>query len=132
MNAELKIWTARIGYGSLDDELVLDTTAKAEDGPGKVFAPPWSLVLASKRGIITWEEYTERYLKLLRGRYKTNAKRFAEVCNAGEVVLLCYCANSVHGDRHCHRYLLADVLLQVAKSLGINAKYMGERLKRLK
>ena len=33
------------------------------------------------------------------------------------------------GEKHCHRYLLADVLVQVAtKKLGIDAKYEGEIL----
>ena len=41
---------------------------------------------------------------------------------------MCYCANSANGTKQCHRYLLADVLIQVAKSLQIDAKYMGERL----
>ena len=125
----LKIWTARIDYKTDDaNELVLDTTAKSAKDLGKVFAPEWEMVMASKSGEITWQQYTELYLQLMRDRYRKNKARFAEVCQAGEIVLLCYCENTMMTTKHCHRYLLADVLLKVAKKLEIEAKYMGERM----
>ena len=125
MSKEFVVKTGRIGYQSAD-ALVLDTTAKAKGGKGKVFAPTWDMVMASKRGEISWAEYTAQYLSLLRRRYKQNRRLFEEVVAARDVVVLCYCQNSVVGDRHCHRYLLADVLVKVATSLGYDAKYGGE------
>ena len=43
-------------------------------------------------------------------------------------MLLCYCRNSVSNGKQCHRYILADVLVKVANSFEIEAKYMGERV----
>ena len=85
--------------------------------------------MASKTGQIEWDEYCRRYLKLMRERYDEDRPAFHRICEAGEVVLLCYCRNTVMGSKRCHRYLLADVLVKVAiKKLGIDAKYMGERV----
>ena len=126
---ELVIRTARVDYSGIGEELVLDVTVKNAKGQNRVFAPTWDMVMASKKELITWEEYTEQYLSLMRERYQHNQQRFFEVCGAGEIVLLCFCRNSVMGEKHCHRYLLADVLVQVAtKKLGIDAKYEGEIL----
>ena len=126
---ELVIRTARVDYSGIGEELVLDVTARNAQGIAKLFAPKWKMVMASKAGKITWEEYTERYLEFMRERYQENEQRFFDVCEAGEVVLLCFCKNSVMGEKRCHRYLLADILVQVAtKKLGIDAKYAGEIL----
>ena len=125
MTKEFVVRTGRVGYQSVD-ALVLDTTAKAKGGQGKVFAPTWDMVMASKRGEISWAEYTAQYLSLLRKRYQQNRRLFEEVAAAGDVVVLCYCPNTVTGDRHCHRYLLAEVLVKVAQSLGYDARYGGE------
>ena len=129
MEKHLQIWTARVDYTAAQDhEIVLNTTAKSAEGLGKVFAPTWEMVMARKNELITWEQYTERYLNLMRERYRKNANRFAEACNAGEITLLCYCSNGLSNGKKCHRYLLADLLVKVAQSLEIDAKYMGERL----
>ena len=126
---ELVIRTARVDYSGIGEEMVLDVTVKNADGIAKLFAPTWEMVMASKKGHITWEEYTEQYIALMRERYQQNEQRFIDVCEAGEVVLLCFCKNSVMGEKRCHRYLLADILVQVAtKKLGIDAKYAGEIL----
>ena len=128
MKRQLKIWTARVDYEAIGEEVALNTTAKSAAGLGKVFAPTWELVMASKKKQITWQEYTEKYLNLLRERYAKNHSMFAEACAAGEIVLLCYCKNSVSSGKKCHRYLLAEVLRKVALSMGIQATYQGERL----
>ena len=41
-------------------------------------------------------------------------------------MILCYCADSVSSDKQCHRYLLADVLVKVAQSMGYEAQFAGE------
>ena len=129
MSKHLKVWTARVDYEAVQEgEVVLNTTAKSAKGLGKTFAPTWEMVLARKQERITWEQYTERYLNLLRERYTKNADRFKEACESGEITLLCYCKNSVANGKNCHRYLLADVLVKVAQSLEIDAQYLGERL----
>ena len=78
MSKEFVVKTGRIGYQS-SDALVLDTTAKAKGGKGKVFAPTWDMVMASNRGEVSWAEYTAQYLSLLRKRYKQNQRLFEEV-----------------------------------------------------
>ena len=129
MSKELKVWTSRVDYSASGSEVVLNTTAKSANDLGKLFAPPWKLVMASKNGEIEWDEYCRRYLKLMRERYDEDRAAFHRICEAGEVVLLCYCRNTAMGSKRCHRYLLADVLVKVAiKKLGIDAKYMGERV----
>lgn len=64
----LEIRTARIGYRGKEGETVIDTTAKSAQGIGKVFAPTWKLVMAYKRGDISWSEYEQSYLALMRKR----------------------------------------------------------------
>jgi uncharacterized protein YeaO (DUF488 family) len=109
----MKIYTSRIGTEGLD------ITVKSGD---KVFAPSWEIVLGLKDGKITWQQYVERYTKLMRKSYKNNTKRWMEVINQDKVILLCYCANP---DR-CHRSLLKDMLIKVAEFNGIEAEYLGE------
>ena len=70
MAQQFVVRAARIGDKGKDGALVLDTTAKAKGGQGKLFAPTWKMVMASKKGEITWDEYTKRYLDLMRKRYR--------------------------------------------------------------
>ena len=85
------------------------------------------MVEAIKAGEITWEQYTAQYVQLMRDRYVQHKAAFKQVCESGEVVLLCYCSRDKKG-KECHRYLLKDVLMQMAKSLGIKAEYAGEAM----
>ena len=125
---KLTIWTARIDYKQKGDQLVLNTTATRGHGLGKLFAPTWELVETYKKGFIEWEEYERRYIDILREAYLTDKPKFVEVCEAGEVVLLCFCPDRTMTGKKCHRYLLADVLEKVAKTLGIEVTQGGERL----
>ena len=125
---KLTIWTARVDYKQKGEELVLNTTATRGKGLGKLFAPTWELVETYKAGFIEWEEYERRYIDILRDSYLKNKPRFKEVCEAGEVVLLCFCPNRSMSGKKCHRYLLAAVLEKVAKKFGIEVKQGGERL----
>ena len=106
---KLKIWTARVDYQAVGNQVVLNTTIGSGEGIGKLFAPTWSMVRASKFGHISWEQYTEKYLELMRQRYSADRKAFEAVCESGEVVLTCYCSVEKKG-RKCHRFLLADDL----------------------
>lgn len=127
MKKSLQIWTARVGYKAEQGEVALDCTAKSGWGLGKVFAPTWDLVNAVKAGRITWQQYTEGYHALLRKRYSGFRDVFQTACECERLVLMCYCADTSDGERRCHRYLLADVLIKIAGSLGIEARYMGEK-----
>ena len=125
---KLTIWTARVDYKQKGKELVLNTTATRGKGLGKLFAPTWDLVDNYKKGLMTWEEYTRFYTEEMRFSYMQNQAGFEQVCEAGEVVLLCFCGNRSKNGRKCHRYLLADLLEKVAKRMGIEVKQGGERL----
>ena len=125
---KLTIWTARVDYKQKDDQVVLNTTIGSGEGLGKLFAPTWKLVRAIKFKKITWDQYVEGYLALMRKQYRENKPQFHEVCESGEIVLLCYCSVKKKG-RECHRFLLADVLKSVAeKDLGIKVEMGGEIL----
>ena len=121
------IYTARVGYKGIFREHALDITVKSGKGAGQMFAPTRPLLNSYKYGPMTWEQYREGYLELLRGRYSGMARYVMDaVTKEQTVVLLCYCRDSYHGDRKCHRYLAAEVLLAIAKANGIIATYKGE------
>ncbi len=118
MVKRVMIRTGRISYQEQSGETVLDITAKSGKGLGAFFAPPWKLVMASKRGEITWEEYTERYRALLWERYRDNPQIFRTLLNTKNPVLCCYCKDTHTTTRHCHRYLLLDFVKSIASEFG--------------
>jgi uncharacterized protein YeaO (DUF488 family) len=111
----LKIYSAQYNYKGKDR---LDITAKGQDPIGKIFAPPWNLVMGYKDGSISQEEYNKRYNHLLAESYLENTSILAELFSREEVTLVCFC--KAHD--FCHRYILAGFLCKVG-----NAVYMGER-----
>lgn len=60
-----RVSTARIDYRGQDGQLVLNTTIKSGSGLGTVFAPTWKMVMQSKQGEISWDEYQEQYIHSL-------------------------------------------------------------------
>ena len=122
-----EIWTSRVGYLTTDRErVVLDITIKSGYGLGKILAPTWPMVIKSKEGKITWDEYTELYKKLMRKRYRATPELFDILCEIPNLVLLCYCKDTHKTCKHCHRYIAVDIILAICKSKGIEANYMGE------
>jgi hypothetical protein len=124
----LRVATSRINHRAKEDELVLNCTAKSGKGIGKVFAPTWELLMDSKEGRRTWEEYTDGFYKLLRQRYASPLYRqvFDEVLSSDKVVVFCCYCNDVYENHHCHRYLLVDIFRKLAESRGISFEYVGE------
>ena len=112
------VYTARISYSGPD---ALDITAKSGKGIGLIFAPPWDMVMGVKRGRISEAEYTERYLELLRRRYRQNEAVFMSLLRRKRVVLCCYC-----GVGFCHRHIAVDVLEKIARAKGMNFQRGGE------
>jgi hypothetical protein len=132
MTMSLKVATSRINHKPKEDELVLNCTVKSGTGIGKVFAPTWDLLMGSKQGRLTWEQYTEGFLALMRQRYANPEQRnaFEEVLNSDKVVVFtCYC-NDCYEDYHCHRYLLVGIFRKLAESREIEFDYVGEFGKR--
>ena len=120
------VGTARIGYRGHVRHRVLDTTIKSATGLGAVFAPTWSMVMDWKRGVIDWDTYTKQYTELMRERYQKNQATFLEVLQSDVVIICCYCKDTYASTRHCHRYLLVDILHKVAVHHQIDFKSLGE------
>ncbi len=91
----------------------LDITVKTGN---KAFAPTWEMVMKSKKGIMSQEEYTKRYVEKMRKSYLENREEWGRLLKRNKVVLVCFCS----ADAFCHRIILAKML----EKLG--ADYMGE------
>ncbi len=119
--------TARIDYVAKGEEVVINSTAGSGFGVGDVFSPGWKLVKASKAGRISWDEYVEKYLEILRAKWRSDEWAFREAVESGHVVLVCYCGRKTNG-RSCHRYLLKDALIKAARHWGYEVEDRGEVL----
>lgn len=106
----LEVYTAMNSYRGEDR---LNITVKSGD---KTFAPEWDMVMGHKRGDLSDEEYTNKYVELMKKSLKENPEKWKNLMNKEKVVLTCYCKEG----KFCHRILLAKML---EKS---GAKYMGE------
>ena len=82
--------------------------------------------MQSKQGKISWDEYREQYTALMRQRYSASPDNFLEALKSDELILCCYCTDTSDGTKHCHRYLLVDILEKVAKHHEIGFEYIGE------
>jgi uncharacterized protein YeaO (DUF488 family) len=121
-----RIGTARIDYRGCAGQRVLNTTIKSGTGLGAVFAPTWKMVMQSKRGEITWDAYHKQYIGLMRLRYQTDPLPFLEALSSDELIVCCYCQDTQATTKHCHRYILVEILQKVAAHHRIGFEYMGE------
>lgn len=99
----------------------IDITIKSSVAPWNTFAPTWVMVEGFKDGNITEEEYSKRYLSVMRNRYKENKEIFKTLVEKAimtDIALACYCPP----ETFCHRMLLVDILLKMDPKLI----YMGE------
>ncbi len=114
----MRIYTAQLRkYRGAD---LVDVTIKSGD---RAFSPTWHMVRGIKDKSMGIEEYLEIYTRMMDISKVKKRERWLEVCNRDEVTLACYCRKG----EFCHRYPLADILIEFAKENGIEAKYMGER-----
>jgi protein gp37/uncharacterized protein YeaO (DUF488 family) len=110
---------------AISDDDALDITVKsASTDQGLALAPTWEMVRASKSGAITWEQYTAKYLTLLRQRYASDPTPFLDILRRQRVVLKCYCPAGAN----CHRHLAIDVLSKIATHHQINVTIAGEAI----
>lgn len=121
-----RVGTGRIDYRGHSQQTVLNTTVKSGSGLGKVFAPTWDMVMGVKQGKLTWEAYTEGYTQSMRRRYAQIPAAFLEALSCDELIVCCYCKDTHATTRHCHRYLLVEILEKVARHHGIDFEYIGE------
>jgi uncharacterized protein YeaO (DUF488 family) len=121
----MELWTGRI-WVQKDSALVLNTTFKTGEGLGLVFAPSKSLVYASKYHNMPWSEYIVGYTAQMRQKYRTNQQAFLELLSHESVIVTCYCKDTHDTTKHCHRYILVDILEKVAHKHDIAFEYKGE------
>jgi hypothetical protein len=121
-----RMGTARIDYQGRVGQRVLNTTVKSGTGLGAVFAPTWKMVMASKQNTISWQSYIEEYTALMRQRYQANPAAFLEALSSDELIVCCYCKDTHATTKHCHRYLLVEILEKVAAHHGIGFESIGE------
>ena len=121
-----RVGTARIDYQGRVGQRVLNTTVKSGTGLGAVFAPTWKMVMASKQNTISWQSYIEEYTALMRQRYQANPAAFLEALSSAELIVCCYCKDTHATTKHCHRYILVEILEKVAAHHGIDFESIGE------
>ena len=107
----LTVYTASMNYKGSKESL--DVTVKSGE---EVFAPTWEMVMKTKQGKMSWEEYKAQYYEMMRKSYEDNFERWQEILAREELVLLCYCKSP----GRCHRRLLAEMLEEAG------ANYEGE------
>jgi len=121
-----RVGTARIDYQGRVGQRVLNTTVKSGIGLGAVFVPTWKMVMASKQGQLSWEAYIEEYTALMRQRYAKNPAAFVEALGSDELIVCCYCRDTHDTTKHCHSYILVEILEKVAAHHGIGFEFIGE------
>jgi hypothetical protein len=78
--------------------------------------------MAHKAGEISDEDYTERYIGMMRYTYHFRKERWLEVLANERLAIACYCTPG----KFCHRHLLADYLVKVGQRNGILVTFNGE------
>jgi|GEM_PF-2975237 len=127
------VWTGRIGEGGETE--VNTTLTRASTVIGKVLAPTQELVYGHKAYMgdtrfkdftpINHDQYRERYLELVRGRFLSNEAHFRALLERDEITITCFCGKD---KAYCHRHIIVkDILPGCAKHFGIAYRYAGER-----
>src|SRR4051812_20027282 len=129
----VKIFTSRVSYEGKDR---IDATVQTGAGLGDALVPTWSLVAGHKlyeaqrendqpemerwgydrysgqtTEPLTDEQYTARYLQLLRTRFSENSQPFLDILKRQRATITCYCAPG----KFCHRHLAVNVLGKIAE-----------------
>jgi len=99
--------------------LVLDTTVRTGD---KVFAPSWDIVTQIKANVITPEQYTVVYKRMMVESLRNHTARWSEVIRGEPVAIACYCSK----DKFCHRHLLCGYFRELCLARNIPFEYRGE------
>lgn len=101
------------GFAKKEDlEYFLDKIANIKYVYKPEFAPSDEILTKYKKGSMSWQEYEEKYLRLLEQRNILKGLDFSLFENA---CFLC----SEHSPQNCHRRLLAEYLKQHNPSLEI-------------
>jgi uncharacterized protein YeaO (DUF488 family) len=82
----------------------VDITVKSALGPARDFAPTWDMVMGSKQGKLSWDEYTQQYYALLDDLESESWDWLYNRADRKVLTVLCYCPDG----KKCHTYLLMD------------------------
>jgi len=104
----------------------LDITVKSGQGLGKLLSPTWDMVMGIKRGTLSHADYTDRYIELLRTRYRNDKAGFIQLLtpDSDELLVACFC----RPHSFCHRYIAVEVLQKIGYAHGIIVGYGGETI----
>lgn len=91
--------------GRIGKDRGVDVTAKSASGWARAFAPTWDMVVRSKRGLLSWQEYAEEY-QLILDRVPWYVISTLHALDR-RVCLLCYC----NADKRCHVDILIEYLI---------------------
>lgn len=116
------VYTCQIAQRRYAVGIAVDITVKSATGLGIALMPTWDIVMGVKRGNITHDGYTERYLELLRYRYNAERHLFDELLQINQLTLMCYCKPGAF----CHRHIAVNVLERIAVARKIPFERGGE------
>ena len=69
---------------------------------------------------------TKQYTDLMRQRYQANPSAFLDALSSDELIVCCYCKDTHETTKHCHRYILVEILEKVATHHDIGFESIGE------
>lgn len=122
---KITLYTVQLSRWRLVRELgitLLDITAKSGT---PAFAPLFDDVMAYKRGDLSEEEYTKRYMGRMRHSRREQPKEWERVKTLSDkIALACYCKAGVF----CHRHIFKDLISDYLKDGHLEVKYAGELL----
>jgi len=99
--------------------VLIDATLKSGDTR---LAPDPKLLFDYKSGSITDNEYSDRYLKIMRNRFRENKHLLLDLLAGRDIAIACYCK----ANTFCHRLILKDILMKIAISENIELVDKGE------
>ena len=109
-----RIYTAHYRYSGSDR---IDITVKGQDPDWHEFSPSWDMVMGTKKGTMSKEEYVDKYLTILN---LVSANTWDRLCSYEEITLVCFC----NENDFCHRNILTNYMLN---TLTGRVHYMGFR-----
>lgn len=84
-----------------------------------LFVPAFSIVADYKNKRITWEQYTDIYLNGLRSRY-AELVVLLKTLSEKQTTNMEFCCWENQYHKHCHRFIVADVINRTAAFEKIN------------
>jgi len=112
------VYTSTMNYNDSDS---VDITVKSSV-EGRIFAPTWNLVMDFKKGLISEDEYTNKYVKLMLESFNNNPNEWVKFLLKERVVFKCFCKSN----SFCHRYILVEILKSICSTVEIHFEYRGE------